>query len=82
VFGGELVVQRLGVVVVDQDEAVPGGECAIGGEDELVAAGRNFRRTSSSGLVAVIVFSWIDRGRVRIRVGGTGASSVLGRRAR
>src|SRR5690606_5495567 len=39
VFGGELVVQRLGVVVVDQDEAVPSAERVVGLEDQLVAAG-------------------------------------------
>lgn len=35
----ELVLQRLGVVVVDEDEALAGIEVLVGGEDQLVAAG-------------------------------------------
>src|SRR5690606_29469577 len=40
VFGGELVVQRLGVVIVDQDEAVAKPEGVVGLEDQFVTARR------------------------------------------
>lgn len=41
VLGGELVVQRFWVVVVDEHEAIAGRQVGVGLEDQVVSAGRD-----------------------------------------